>query len=204
MFLLRPGQIPSVIEVCHACHMTAPDEPPRWRTHGERTIYDNPWVRLVQVDVAPPDGTRWWHHVVRLQTVSAAIVLDDADRVLMLYRHRFVTDEMGWELPGGIVGKDEDAAATAVRETEEETGWRPTGKPDHLVSFQPMPGMVDTPHEVYVIRGAEHIGEPTDAEESGHVEWLSLDRVRELIQQGKVVGSGALVGLLYFLVNRAT
>jgi hypothetical protein len=27
------------------------DEPGYWRTFGERTVYDNPWVWLGQVDV---------------------------------------------------------------------------------------------------------------------------------------------------------
>jgi hypothetical protein len=39
----------------------------RWRVFGERTLYDNPWVRLVKVDVLPPHGERFEHHVVRLQ-----------------------------------------------------------------------------------------------------------------------------------------
>jgi hypothetical protein len=56
--------------------------------HGERTLYDNPWVRLTQVDVTAPEGNRWWHHVVRLQTVALALVLDAQERVLMLWRHR--------------------------------------------------------------------------------------------------------------------
>src|SRR5437879_5795480 len=64
--------------------------PPRTQVHGERTIYDNEWVRLVQVDIEPPDGHRFWHHVVRLQTVALAAVFDDQDRVLMIWRHRFV------------------------------------------------------------------------------------------------------------------
>ena len=29
---------------------------------------------------------------------------------------------------------------TAAREAVEETGWRPVGEPEHLVSFQPLPG----------------------------------------------------------------
>jgi hypothetical protein len=28
----------------------------RWKTFGERVIYDNPWVWLGQVDVELPDG----------------------------------------------------------------------------------------------------------------------------------------------------
>ncbi len=172
---------------------------PRWQVHGERTLYDNPWVHLVQVDVEPPGGRRFWHHVVRLQTVAAAIVLDEQDRVLLLWRHRFVTDSFGWELPGGIVSGDEGGVVTALREVEEETGWRPTGQPRHLVSFQPMPGMVDTPHEVYVVHGAEHVGEPTDIEEAGRVAWIPARDIPDLIRRGEVAGSGALVGLLYFL-----
>ena len=179
------------------------DEPlgdvPRWQTHGERILYDNPWVRLTQVDVTAPDGRRWWHHAVRLQTVAAALVLDEQERVLLLARHRFLPDTLGWELPGGIVAAGELGAQTARRETEEETGWRPLGEGEHLVSFQPMPGLADTPHEVYLFRGATYIGEPTDVEEAGPVAWRALAEIPELVRQGAVAGSGSLVGLLYLL-----
>jgi 8-oxo-dGTP pyrophosphatase MutT (NUDIX family) len=179
-----------------------PDEPPippRWQVFGERTLYDNPWVHLVQVDVEPPNGNRFWHHVVRLQTVALAVVIDEQDRVLLMYRHRFVPDAFGWELPGGILDAGEDGATAALREVEEETGWRPTGAPSLLIRFEPMPGMVETPHEVYVMRGAKYIGEPTDLEESARIAWIPLADVSKLIQDDQVAGSGSLVGLLHVL-----
>lgn len=75
-------------------------EPERWRTFGERAIYDSPWVWLGQVDVELPGGERFWHHVVRLHR-AAMLLLDDADRVLMLWRHRFLSDRWGRNrLPG--------------------------------------------------------------------------------------------------------
>ncbi|WP_433827730.1 NUDIX hydrolase [Actinoplanes sp. CA-015351] len=169
---------------------------PLTKVFGERTIYDNPWVRLVQVDIEPPDGRRFWHHVVRLQTVAAAVVVDEQNRVLMLRRHRWATQEIGWELPGGIVGQGESGADAAMREVEEETGWKPLGSPQLVARFQPMPGMVDTPHEVYFAKGAELVGEPTDLEEAGIVDWVPLDSVTSLIKNGEVLGSGSLVGLL--------
>jgi 8-oxo-dGTP pyrophosphatase MutT (NUDIX family) len=175
-----------------------PDAPPT-RVHGERSIYDNEWVRLVQVEIEPPDGRRFWHHVVRLQTVSLAAVFDEHDRVLMVWRHRFVPNAFGWELPGGIAEAGESADVTAARETEEETGWRPTGPMRHLLSFQPMPGMVDTPHKIYTATGAEQVGEPTDGEEAGVVEWMPMAKVPDLIRTGKVAGSGSLVALLHVL-----
>lgn len=178
-----------------------PDEL-RTKIYGERTIYDNPWVRLTLVDIEPPDGHRFEHHVVRLQRVAIAAVLNDEDEVLMLWRHRFVSDSWGWELPGGIVDEGEDGATAATREVEEETGWRPEPL-THLITFQPMVGMVDTPHELYVGRGAKHIGEPTDKEEAGRVGWIPMSAILELISKGEILGSGSLVGLLHILASRA-
>ncbi len=168
---------------------------------GERTLYVSRWVRLVLVDVETPDGRRFEHHVVRLARVAIAVVLDGEDRVLLMWRHRFVPDAWGWELPGGIVEDGEDAAAAAARETEEETGWRP-GQLRPLTSFQPMVGMVDTPHDVFLAESATKVGEPTDQEEAGRVEWVALADVPDLIEKGLVAGSGSLVGLLQVLALR--
>ena len=169
-----------------------------WRQHGERTLFDSPWVRVTKVDVTPPDGNRFEHHVVRLQRVAVAVVLDDQDRVLLVWRHRFITKSWGWELPGGIVDSGETGAETARRETVEETGWRPDDLVK-IVEFQPMPGLVDTPHEVYGSRRAVKVGEPADPVEASMVAWVPLSDVPELIARGEVAGSGSLVGLLHVL-----
>ena len=59
-------------------------EPGRWRTFGEREIYATPYVWLGQVDVELPGGERFWHHVIRLHRSAAMVLVDDADRVLLL------------------------------------------------------------------------------------------------------------------------
>ena len=115
---------------------------------------------------------------------------------------KFVTDQWGYELLGGMVDVGEDAVETAAREAEEESGWRPVGEPVRLVSFEPLPGQVTAPVEVFLWRGAERIGAPTDTEEVGRVEWVPLSRVPELAQRGKLLGSGTLVALLYYLASR--
>jgi 8-oxo-dGTP pyrophosphatase MutT (NUDIX family) len=74
----------------------------------------------------------------------------------MMWRYRFFPDSWGWELPGGIVEPGEDSAKTAAREVEEETGWRPHNL-TRIVTFEPMIGMVDSPHEVFVGRGATRV-----------------------------------------------
>lgn len=173
-----------------------------WRRFGEKTVYDNRWVRVGLVDVRAPNGERWEYHVVHLDRIAVALIVDDQDRVLMSWRYRFVTEQWGYELLGGMVDAGEDAAATAAREAEEESGWRPVGEPERLVSFEPLPGQVTAPVDVFLWRGAERIGEPTDTEEVGRVEWVSLSRVPELAQRQELLGSGTLVALLYYLASR--
>jgi len=119
----------------------------------------------------------------------------------MLWRHRFATGEWGWELPGGILDKDEEPSIAAIREVEEETGWRPS-RVEYLTSFQPMPGMVDTPHQVFLGYEAVKVGEPSDLEEAARIAWVPLDSILDLVRKGQLLGSGTLVGLLYLLARR--
>ncbi|MEV8318873.1 NUDIX domain-containing protein [Streptomyces sp. NPDC059900] len=172
-----------------------------WRIHGERDLYDNQWVKLQLWDVEPPGVERFEHHVVRLQHVAITAVVDDQDRVLMMWRYRFVPQRFGWELPGGIVDTGEEAADTALREVVEETGWRPNSV-EHVVTYQPMVGMVDSPHEIFVAHGAEKVGSPTDLEEAGHIEWVPLADIPGLMARGELLGSGTLVALLHILASR--
>lgn len=172
-----------------------------WKIYGDRLVYDNPWVQLALVDVEPPGVARFEHHMVRLKRVAIAAVLDADERVLMLWRYRFVPQSWGWELPGGIVDPGEDGLGAALREVEEETGWRPD-QLDHVVTFQPMVGMVDSPHEVFVGHGATLVGEPEAGEEAGRVAWLPMSEIPALMAEGKLMGSGTLVALLHILASR--
>lgn len=179
----------------------APADVEPWQIHGERPLYDSRWVKLSLVDVEPPGVQRFEHHVVKLHHVAIAAVIDDQDRVLMMWRYRFVPDAFGWELPGGIVDPGEEPLQTALREVEEETGWRPDAL-QHVVTYQPMVGMVDSPHEIFVGQGAKLVGEPTDLEEAGHIAWVPLSDIPGLMARGDLMGSGTLVALLHILATR--
>ncbi len=170
----------------------------RWKVHGERSIYASDWVRLTLVDVEQPDGHRFEHHAVRMHPVSAVVVLDDAGRVLLEWRHRFITDTWGWEVPTGIVDAGETPAEAAMREVEEETGWRPS-QVVPMLSYEPNNGIADSRHHVFLAQGATYVGEPTDKNESDRVEWFPLDEIGGLIERGELLDGPSLVGLLHVL-----
>ncbi|MFF0624700.1 NUDIX hydrolase [Streptomyces sp. NPDC004296] len=174
----------------------------QWKTHGERQIYTNPWVNLCLVDVQQPDGRRWEHHVVRLRHLAVAAVVNDRREVLMMWRHRFITDAWAWELPMGLIEEDETPEQAASREVLEETGWRP-GSMKPLIYAEPANGITDSQHYVFRAESATYVGPPTEKNESDRIEWVPLADVRAMIDRREIVSSGSLVGLLYVLMDEA-
>jgi 8-oxo-dGTP pyrophosphatase MutT (NUDIX family) len=175
-----------------------------WARFGERTIYESHWVHLGQLDVQAPSGERFGYHVVRLPRIAIALIVNPADEALMLWRYRVLTDQWGYELLGGLVEPGEHPATTAAREALEESGWAPIGEPEKLVEFEPLPGNAVAPVEVFLWRAAQQVGDPSDPDEAGHLEWVPTTRVPELAARGQLLGSGTLVALLYFLAARHT
>jgi 8-oxo-dGTP pyrophosphatase MutT (NUDIX family) len=172
----------------------------RWTVHGERSLYESDWVNLRLVDIEIPGGERFEHHVVRAPQPAAGVVVasDDRSSVLLLWRHRFITDTWGWEIPAGRIDAGEAIEAGAAREVLEETGWRP-GPLTRLGTYFPNNGVADTTFHLFVAAGASLVGEPTDWSESERVEWVDVARVRAAIAAGEVGDGMSLTGLLWAL-----
>jgi 8-oxo-dGTP pyrophosphatase MutT (NUDIX family) len=168
----------------------------RWEVHGEQTIYESDWLRLAMADVEVPGGRRFDHHVVRVPHDAAGTLVVDGDRVLMLWRHRFVTDEWGWEIPAGRLDEGETPEQAAGRECLEETGWRP-GPLRLLTRYTPVSGLIDLRFHLFAAEGATEMGEPVDVSESERIEWVDRARLREAITAGEVVDGLSLAALLW-------
>ena len=97
----------------------------RWIVHSDKPLYSDPWLDIRLADVELPDGRHLEHRVIRTPPGAGAVVTDEHRRVLLLWRHRFITDTWGWEIPVGRAEPGEGPAEAAAREVEEETGWRP-------------------------------------------------------------------------------
>ena len=171
----------------------------RWTIHGERSIYDSDWMRLVLVDVEIPGVDRFDHHVVRYPRPASGTVVHDPDRgVLLLWRHLLITDTWGWEIPAGRIEEGETPEQAAARETLEETGWR-AGPLTSLGSYAPSNGSSDQIFHVFAADGAPLVGEPTVVSESVRIAWVPVDEVRRLVADGEITDGLSLTSLLWAL-----
>ena len=171
----------------------------KWIEHGRRNVYESPWVNVQLADVEIPGGARFEHHVLAMpRTSNTAVVTDGQERVLLLYRNRFITGRWGWEVPGGWGDPGEQPPETIRREIEEETGYRP-GDVTVMTDYFAMAGISDAHFTVFHAAGAEYVGEPEDASESTRVEWVPLDVVRKLLATGEITDGPSFAALSYYL-----
>ena len=170
----------------------------KWIEHGRRTMYDSSWVRVELADIEVPGGARFEHHVLAMpRTSNTAVITDDQERVLLIYRHRFITGRWGWEVPGGWGDPGELPIETIRREIEEETGWRP-GEVTQMTEYFAMAGISDAHFSVFHATDCERVGEPEDSSESTRVEWLPADVVRKHLASGEISDGPSFAALSYY------
>lgn len=159
----------------------------RWTNHGTlRTVYSSWWLSLTIDKVEKPDGTVVEHEVVRGPDAAGMVILNEDRGVLMMWRHRFMPDSWGWEVPGGVVDPGENAETAARRECLEETGWEAIGPVTHISRHHPSCGLVSQTFDLYLATDAEFVGPPTDKNEAASVAWRPVSEVASDMHAGFV------------------
>jgi 8-oxo-dGTP pyrophosphatase MutT (NUDIX family) len=176
--------------------------PGEWITHSTvREVYESWWMTLRIDDVEKPDGSHTEHEVVRGPDAAGMVVADPDRGILMIWRHRFLPDTWGWEVPGGAIDAGETAEQAARREFLEETGWSAEGPVRHLSTHHPSVGLVNQTFHVFGAESATHRGAPADANEATRVEWRAFDQVAIDIAHGAISDGFSLLAVVLSLAT---
>jgi 8-oxo-dGTP pyrophosphatase MutT (NUDIX family) len=115
-----------------------------------------------------------------------------------IWRHRYITDTWGWEVPAGWVEPGEDPEAAIRREIEEETGYT-VGHIEPMVSYNALSGISTMRFAVYLGVNPAKTGPPTDGAESLKIYWSPLSDIPRLIRQGELRDGPSLTALSFYL-----
>jgi 8-oxo-dGTP pyrophosphatase MutT (NUDIX family) len=162
-------------------------------------MYESDWVNVHLDDVELPDGTHLEHHVLDFPRGSVgAVFVDDQDRTLLIWRHRFITDRWGWEVPAGWIDPGEDPDTAIRREIEEETGYR-AGRIERMVDYKPLAGISTMHYTAYVAKQPEYVRTILAESETSRVAWTPLADVPRLVHSGHIQDGPSLLMLSYYL-----
>lgn len=146
-----------------------------------------------------------WEYVSRSRGIRAAVILAiDEGHVLLVEQFRVPLGKACIELPAGLVGDhddhaDEDASIAAMRELEEETGYRAATIQD-CGEFYSSPGMVSESFSLFRASGLTKVGAGGGvAGEDIIVHRVALDQLNDFVENKRLEGAGIDVKLLLLL-----
>lgn len=144
-----------------------------------------------------------WEYVSRTRGVSAAVILAVADgHVLLVEQYRVPIGARCLELPAGLVGDEEEgeaAAVAAIRELEEETGYRAERAVD-LGRYFASPGMSSEGFSLLRAEGLTRVGEGGGiAGEDIEVHRVRLEALPAFVAERRAAGVAVDAKLLLLL-----
>jgi len=124
------------------------------------------------------------------------VAFDPDGKLLLVRQHRHCADRDLLELPAGTIDAGEDPEPCAVRELQEETGYKP-GTIEKLGGFYSAPGYCTEYLHVYLCTGLTESRLEGD-EESIEVERVTLDEALRMIADGRIEDAKTAGALLLY------
>ena len=161
------------------------------------TVWEGRYIKVLK------EGT--WEWVARTRGVTAAVILAlDDGHVILVEQYRTALKAHSLELPAGLVGDEQEGEAieaAAIRELEEETGYRAERVVD-LGRFHASPGMSSEGFNLLRAEGLTKVGEGGGVGgEDIKVHRVPLEEVPAFVEAKRRVGTKMDVKLLLLLAG---
>lgn len=157
------------------------------------TRWEGNYLRLVT------EGT--WEYVERVGGMTAVVLLAEHDgKVILVEQYRTPLGRRSIELPAGLVGDEGESSVeeTALKELEEETGFRATGV-ETIGEFYSSPGMVAEGFTLVRMIGVTPGGAKSEEDIAVHL--IARELVAAFIDRCRAEGLAIDVKLLLLLAG---
>lgn len=167
------------------------------KTLSTETIYEGKIFKMEKVKVSLPNGKISERDIVRHNGAVAIIAMKDDGKVLFVEQFRKTIDEVLFELPAGKLEPNENPEECALRELEEETGYK-AKTVTFLGKIVMTPGFSDEIIHFYYATGLSEGVKNRDEDEFINIHEFDLKEINEMINDGKIYDSKTVCGIKIF------
>lgn len=129
---------------------------------------------------------------------AAVVAVNDAGKLLMVRQYRNALDRFTLELPAGkLDSPDEPTLTCAMRELEEETGYK-GGRFEYLETINTTVAFCNEKIDIYLATELIKTKQHLDPEEEINVEEWDLDDLKEMIYSGKMTDGKTVAGIMTY------
>ena len=176
------------------------------RLVSSEMIFDGAILRLYLNQIKLDDGQIVSRELLHHQPAVAILAVTSKDKVLLVKQYRPAIVEEIYEIPAGILDYlatgTEAAEVGALRELEEETGYR-ANKIERLSSFYVTPGYLNEEIILFSASDLIKVEEPLaqDDDEDVTVHEFSRSEVQQMLKESKIKDLKTLYALQIWLNN---
>jgi ADP-ribose pyrophosphatase len=128
---------------------------------------------------------------------SAMIPVDQDGKILMVRQYRNAVDSYTLEIPAGGLNPGEDSLTCAIRECEEETGYK-AGEVHHLIDVYTTVAFSNEKICIYYTTGITPTRQNLDEDEFVTIERHSLEDLSKMILNGEILDAKTVAALLAY------
>jgi len=173
----------------------------KWKILSSEYLFNDLWFK-VRKDICEAPGGKIIdpYYVYEFPEWATAFALTEDNKVIMVKQYRHPVGEVCIELPGGCVDDtDRDFQTAIARELLEETGYTFTSY-ESLGKISANPSTNTNWMHMFLAKGGKKVSEQKlDHNEEIIVELYSIDEVKKLLREHKIVQAMHVTCILYAL-----
>ena len=171
-----------------------------WKILKSEYIVKRPWLTARKDCVKLPDGRIIEeYYVLEYPDWVNIIAITKDGKFVMEKQYRHAVKKICYEIPCGVMEKDETPMEAAKRELLEETGYG-NGNWQQIMTLSPNPGAMTNTTFCFLATDVEKISEQhLDATEELSVHIMSREEVKELLSQNLILQSLMVAPLLKYI-----
>jgi ADP-ribose pyrophosphatase len=161
-------------------------------------LLSNSLFKVARLTFEGPDGGEIVRDVIEHRGAAVILPLLDDGRIILIRNVRRTVGKVLWELPAGTLEPGEAPEACAMREVEEETGYR-AGTIAPLTAFYASPGILDERMHGFLATDLQPSQQSLDSDEEIEVFPIPQWQVRDMLKDGHIEDAKTIALLLYWM-----
>lgn len=173
----------------------------KWKTLSSEYIFNDRWFKVRKEKCETPEGIIVDpYYVYDFPTWVGALPVTEDGKLVMVRQYRHALGETILEIPGGCVDDtDKDFEEAVARELLEETGYIFSSY-EYLGRISPNPSTNSNLLHMFLAKGGQKVAsQKLDENEVMEVILLSVDELKQLLRENKIIQSMHVSCILYGL-----